>query len=143
MTKPIATKVVDTIGSDNIAIPYGLIRTVRWGMGRLGLYDFFSDFKSKGVPLGIIVEAMCVHLLEGGSSMSACSRDLANPLAKVERTYGWGISNQTIKRGLDDLGVYFEETLDAIWDGILGIYSPDKTDVYIDGSHVPVSGSKM
>ena len=143
MTKPIATKVVDTIGSDNIAIPYGLIRTVRWGMDRLGLYDFFSDFKSKGVPLGIVVEVMCVHLLEGGSSMSACSRDLSSPLAKVERTYGWGISYQTIKRGLDDLGLYFEETLDAIWDGILRLYSPEKTDVYIDGSHVPVSGSKM
>ena len=78
MTKPIATKVVDTIGSDNIAIPYRLIRTVRWGMERLGLYDFFSDFKSKGVSLGIILDVMCVHLLEGGSSKSVCSRDQSN-----------------------------------------------------------------
>ncbi|MBQ9690212.1 MAG: hypothetical protein IJV47_06365 [Candidatus Methanomethylophilaceae archaeon] len=143
MSKPVKTKAVDTIGCQNIAIPIGLIRLVRWGMERLGLYDFFSGFKVKGVPLGIIVEVMCVHLLENGSSMSACSRDLANPLARLERAYGWSISYQTIKRGLDLLGLYFEETLDAVWNGILRIYKPRRTDVYVDGSHVPVSGSRM
>ena len=83
--------------------------TVRAGFRRLGLYDYLDGFKEKGVPLSYAIELMCIHQLDGGSSMNKCGSLSDSPLVKDELCHGYTISRKTIERSLRLLDQYFED----------------------------------
>jgi len=126
----------------NISLPFGIMEMVRAGFRRLGLYEFLDQFKTKGVPLSCVVELMCVHQLDGGSSMNRCGELSSSDLAVTELCHGHKISRKTMERTLDILDTYFEETIEFMWNGLNKIYPDMCTDVYVDGSHVERYGPK-
>ena len=123
-------------------MPYGLMATVRAGFRRLGLYDYLDGFKEKGVPLSYAIELMCIHQLDGGSSMNKCGSLSDSPLVKDELCHGYTISRKTIERSLGLLDQYFEDILGFIWGRLNDLYAFINTDVYVDGSHVERYGPK-
>lgn len=126
----------------NISLSFGIMELVRKGFRRLHLYDFLNGFKEKGVPLGYVVELMCIHQLNGGASMNKCESDTSSPLAREELCHGYVISRKTMERALDLLDTYFEETIWFLWERLNEIYPDLNTDVYVDGSHITRYGSK-
>ena len=136
MAKQTTFKAVDAMGSGNISIFYGSILLVRKGFHRLQLYDFLNGFKEKGVPLGYVVELMCIHQLSGGASMNKCEAESSSPLAREELCHGFNISRKTMERALELLDLYFEETIAFLWKRLREIYPDLDTDVYVDGSHI-------
>ena len=126
----------------NISLSFGIMELVRKGFRRLHLYDFLNGFKEKGVPLGYVVELMCIHQLNGGASMNKCESDTSSPLAREELCHGHKISRKTMERALDLLDTYFEDTIWFLWERLNEIYPDLNTDVYVDGSHITRYGSK-
>ena len=126
----------------NISLSFGIMELVRKGFRRLHLYDFLNGFKEKGVPLGYVVELMCIHQLNGGASMNKCESDTSSPLAREELCHGYVISRKTMDRALDLLDTYFEETIWFLWERLNEICPDLNTDVYVDGSHITRYGSK-
>jgi len=142
MAKQTTFKAADAMGSGNISLSCGLILLVRKGFHRLQLYDFLNGFKEKGVPLGYVVELMCIHQLSGGASMNRCEAESSSPLAREELCHGFNISRKTMERALELLDLYFEETIAFLWKRLREIYPDLDTDVYVDGSHIRRYGSK-
>ena len=126
----------------NISLSFGVMELVRKGFHRLKLNGFLDGFKEKGVPLGYVVELMCIHQLTGGSSMNKCEERSSSPLAREELCHGFVISRKTMERGLELLDLYFEETIVYLWERLKEIYPDLDTDVYVDGSHVRRYGQK-
>ena len=126
----------------NRSLPFGLMRTVDVQMRRLGLSGFLDGLKSKGVPLSTVVGLMCVHQLNGGSSMSECGEWASDPIAVERLCGGRRVSGKTIERALDILSVYFDDVMDVLWKGINECYDVTETNVIVDGSHIPVNGVK-
>lgn len=125
----------------NKSLPYGIIHTVRACFRRLGLYEYPDRLKERGVPLIYVIELMCVYQLNGGSSMNECGVLLDSALVRDELCHGHRISRKTIERGLFLLDLYFEETIVHLWKRLNAIYPDLSTDAYVDGSHIPRSGS--
>lgn len=113
----------------NISLSFGIMELVRKGFRRLHLYDFLNGFKEKGVPLGYVVELMCIHQLSGGAYMNKCETDSSSPLAREELCHGYVISRKTMERALDLLDTYFEDTISFLWERLKGIYPDLDTDV--------------
>ena len=129
------------MASGNISLSYGVIKLVRKGFERLHLYDFLNGFKERGVPLGYVIELMCIHQLSGGASMNRCETETSSPLAREELCHGFIISRKTMERSLDLLDQYFEDVISFLWERLNGIYPNLDTDVYVDGSHIRRYGS--
>lgn len=136
VAKQTTFKAADAIASGNISLSFGIIRLVRKGFERLRLYGLLDGFKDRGVPLGYVVELMCIHQLSGGASMNRCEADSSSPLAKEELCHGYSISRKTMERALDILDQYFEDIISFLWERLNGIYPDLDTDVYVDGSHI-------
>jgi len=126
----------------NRSLPFGLMRMVEVQMERLGLREFLDSKKTKGVPLSKVVGVMCVYQLNGGSSMNECGGWVSDPIAVEKICGGNKISNKTIGRALEILSCHFDDVLDVLWKGINDRYDITETDVYIDGSFIPVNGVK-
>ena len=88
MAKQTTFKAADAMGAGNISLSFGVMELVRKGFHRLKLNGFLDGFKEKGVPLGHVVELMCIHQLSGGSSMNRCEERSSSPLAREERALG-------------------------------------------------------
>jgi len=126
----------------NISLPFGIMEMAGAVFRRLGLYGFLDQFKTKGVPLSFVIELMCIHQLDGGSSMNKCGEMWSTDLAAAELCHGHKISRKTMERALDILNTYFEETIEFMWNRLNEIYPDMCTDVYADGSHVERYGPK-
>ena len=122
------------------SLPFGIIAMARACFRRLGLYGFFDTLKSRGVPLGYVVELICVDHLSGGGSMNDCARRARSELVRDELCHGFVIGRKTMERALALLDQFFEETLACIWKRLREIYPGLGTDVYVDGSHIPRHG---
>ncbi|MBE6524745.1 MAG: hypothetical protein E7Z65_07775 [Thermoplasmata archaeon] len=142
MTKQTTFKAADTMAGGNISLSFGIMELVRKGFHRLRLNGFLDSFKEKGVPLGYVVELMCIHQLSGGASMNRCEEQSSSPLAREELCHGYTISRKTMERALELLDLYFEEIIAFLWKRLNEIYPDLDTDVYVDGSHVRRYGSK-
>ena len=70
MAKQTTFKAADAMVAGNISLSFGVMELVRKGFHRLKPNGFLDGFKEKGVPLGHVVELMCIHQLSGGSSMN-------------------------------------------------------------------------
>ena len=57
-----AVTALDESISDNLSVPYGLIRTVRHYLEFVGVLSYIRSLKSKGVRLDLIVVALCTYL---------------------------------------------------------------------------------
>ena len=126
----------------NISLSFGIMELVRKGFRRLRLYGFLDGLKEKGVPLGYVVELMCIHQLSGGASMNRCEADSSSPLAKEELCHGYSISRKTMERALETLDTFFEDIIAFLWAELNRIYPDLDTDAYVDGSHIRRYGSK-
>ena len=142
MTKQTTFRTADAKPSGNISMPFGIIELVRAGFRRLGLYGFLDSLKTKGVPLSYVIELMCIHQLSGGASMNKCGADASSPLMISELCHGYRISRKTMERALEILDTYLEDVLDFIWRKLKTIYAIERTDVYVDGSHIERYGHK-
>jgi len=142
MTKQTTFKAADAMAGGNISLSFGIMELVRKGFHRLRLNEFLDGFKEKGVPLGYVVELMCIHQLGGGASMNRCEEQSSSPLAREELCHGYTISRKTMERALELLDLYFEEIIAFLWKRLNEIYPDLDTDVYVDGSHVRRYGSK-
>jgi transposase len=130
------------VPNGNRSLPYGLMRMVEVQMRRLGISGFLDSLKAKGVPLSTVVSVMCVHQLNGGSSMNECGHWASDPIAVERLCNGKRVSNKTIGRALETMSAYFDDILDAIWEGMNRCYEITETDAIVDGSHIPVNGVK-
>ena len=54
--------------SENISVPYDLVKTVEHYLGSISILDYIDGFKTKGVPISRIAVAMCTHALMGNIS---------------------------------------------------------------------------
>ena len=142
MAKQTIFRTVEDRMCGNISLPFGIIEMVRAGFRRLGLYGFLDLFKTKGVPLSFVTELMCIHQLDGGSSMNKCGEMASSELMISELCHGHRISRKTMERALDVLDTYFEETIGFVWGRLKEIYPDIRTDVYVDGSHIERFGPK-
>lgn len=140
MTKQTTFRAADAIAEGNKALPYGVIATVRAGFRRLGLHEFFDQYKERGVPLGYVIELLCIDHLSGGRSMNECAQRMRSVLVREELCHGYDIGRKTMERALAFLDTWFEETIVHLWKELNRIYPDLNHDVYVDGSHVPRSG---
>lgn len=124
----------------NKALPFGTMAVVRAGFRRLRLYDFFNRFKERGVPLGYVIELMCIDHLSGGRSMNECASKMGSQLIRDELCHGHKIGRKTMERALASLDLWFEETIAHLWSELNRIYPDISHDVYVDGSHIPRNG---
>lgn len=53
-----------------ICVPLQVVRLVRSVFTRIGLRNYLNGIKDKGVPLGTVVEVMCIYNLCADSSMN-------------------------------------------------------------------------
>ena len=51
------------IADERIVVPIGIVRLIRSGFRRYGLHDLFNNFKDSGVPLGAVIENICISCL--------------------------------------------------------------------------------
>lgn len=128
--------------NDNISIPYGLVRTIEHYLGITGILELLDTFKTRGIPMGKIATAMCVHSLTGNNSMSNCSSWLEDPNVLKELGICGRMSQRTLNRGLEIVGEHTEEIICRLWKGINENFDLTDTDVNIDGSAVTVYGPK-
>lgn len=124
----------------NKSLPYGVMAVVRAGFRRLGLYDFFDSLKERGVPLGFVIELMCIDHLSGGRSMNECASRVDSKLVRDELCHGHVIKRKTMERALGLLDQWFEETIAHLWTELNRIYPDLDHDAYVDGSHIPRNG---
>ena len=87
-----------------------------------------EQFQGKGVPLGTVVEVMCIYNLCTDASMNRW-RELANKddLTKDFICYGYAISRKTMNRALEYLDNYFEEITAPIWMAVRTMYPNIRT----------------
>lgn len=126
-----------------ICVPLQVVRLVRSVFTRIGLRDFLNGFKSRGVPLGTVVEVMCIYNLCTDASMNRWG-ELANTdaLTKDFICYGYTISRKTMNRSLEFLDDYFEDITALIWRAVRTMYPDIKTHSYVDGSFIKRYGLK-
>lgn len=136
-------KADDSRSSESIAVPLGIVRLVRSSFRRFGLRKLLDGFKEDGVPLGLVIENLCITCLQQGSSMNDWD-DFVNR-SDVRRSYYCGtydIRRWTLQRGVERLGVYLEEIVLHLGSVLRGLYPDDPTHAYVDGSHVRRYGRK-
>lgn len=129
--------------SEAIVVPLGTARLVREGFRRFGLRQLIDGFKEKGVPMGLVIENLCISCLNEEYSMDDWD-DYVNR-SDLRREYFCStheIKRWTFQRDLDRLGDYLEEVVDhlvMVWRTI----DPDgATHAYVDGSHIKRYGPK-
>ena len=118
--------------------------TVRAGFRRLGLYDYLDGFKEKGVSLSYAIELMCVHQLDGGSSMNCSLPD--SHLVEGEPCHGQVFSRNTL--GFSD---WFSIDREGFFDrknnrlsGLIGIVLPEMgKEIFLEKSVCEHCGSTM
>lgn len=120
-----------------ICVPFQIVRLVRSVFTRIGLRDYLNGLKTKGVPLGTVVEVMCIYNLCTDSSMNRWG-ELANndDLTRDFICHGHTISRKTMNRALEFLDDYFEEITALIWRAVRTMYPDIRTHSYVDGSFI-------
>lgn len=126
-----------------ICVPLQVVRLVRSVFTRIGLRDYLNSIKDKGVPLGTVVEVMCIYNLCTDSSMNRWG-ELANRdgLTNDFICHGYTISRKTMNRALEYLDNYFEEITALLWRAMRTMYPDLRTDCYVDGSFIKRYGLK-
>jgi len=125
--------------NDNKSIAIGTIRAVRIYSERLGLRQALSPFKSKGVGLHILIEALIAYKLVENFSIEGCGRWLEDK--DVRAAFGLPeTSSRTLNRAVEIIGENLQEILSYLRKRILSVYDLEHTDVNIDTSSVPVYG---
>lgn len=128
---------------DRIIVPMGLVRLIRSGFKRYGLYDLFDSFKDSGVPMSIVIENLCIASLDARYSMNDLDHYInRNALRKEFYFKGHEIRRWTMNRDLQRLGDYLEEVFMHLGK-VMRFLDPDgPTHVNIDGSHITRYGTK-
>lgn len=126
-----------------IIVPIGIIRLIRSGFKRYGFHDLMNSFKDSGVPMGIVIENLCIASLDARYSMNDLDEFInRNELRKEFYCHGFEIRRWTMDRDLQRLGDYLEEVVMHIGK-VMRFLDPDgPTHAYIDGSHIRRFGSK-
>lgn len=128
---------------DRIVVPLGIIRLVRSGFRRYGLYDLLDQFKESGVPMGKVIENICICCMCEDFSMNDWDGYMNR--SELRRQYFCGdhsLRRWTLQRGLSRIGDYLEEVVEHLTE-IMRIVDPDgSTHAYVDGSHVKRNGPK-
>ena len=96
--------------NDNKSIAIGTIRAVRIYSERLRLRQALSPFKSKGVELHILIEALIAYKLVENFSIEGCGRWLEDK--DVRAAFGLPeTSSRTLNRAVEILGEHMQEIL--------------------------------
>lgn len=128
---------------ERIAVPLGIIRLVRASFRRYGLYDLLDGFKDGGIPLGKVIENMCMNSLRRDFSMNDWDRKVQG--CALRREYlcgGYDIRRWTMQRALERIGDHLEEVVDHLCRVTRVLYPSMPTHVYVDGSHIKRNGPK-
>ena len=128
---------------DRIVVPLGIVRFVRNGFRRYGLYDLLDRFKETGVPLSKVIEIICISCLCEDYSMNDWDGFMnRSNLRKQYFCENLNIRRWTLQRGLNRIGDYLEEVVEHLTK-ILRVMDPDgPTHTYVDGSHIERNGPK-
>lgn len=128
---------------DRIIVPMGIVRLIRSGFRRYGLYDLLDSFKDSGAPMSLVVENLCIASMDERYSMNDLDQYInRNPLRKEFFFKGHEVRRWTMDRDLQRLGDYLEEVFMHLTK-VTRFLDPDEpTHTNIDGSHVTRYGSK-
>lgn len=125
--------------NDNKSIAIGTIRAVRLYSERLGLREALSPYKSKGMELHKLIEALVAYKLVENFSIEGCGRWLKNK--DVRAAFGLPeTSARTLNRAVETIGANLQEILLQLRRRLLGLYDLEHTDVNVDTSSVSVYG---
>ncbi len=124
-------------------VPLGTVRLIREGFRRFGLHKLLDGFKESGVPLGLVIENLCIScLIEDYSMNDWVSFVNRSELRKQFYFEGVTIERWTVQRGLDRLGTYLEEVTEHLTKALRVVDPEGSTHAYVDGSHIERYGSK-
>lgn len=128
---------------DRIIVPLGIVRLVRTGFKRYGLYGLLDSFKDSGAPMSLVIENLCIASLDAKYSMNDLDQYInRNPLRKEFYFRGHEIRRWTMNRDLQRLGDYLEEVF-MHFRKVTRFLDPDEpTHANIDGSHITRYGAK-
>ena len=121
----------------------GNIRLVRASFRRYGLDVLLDGMKEAGIPLGKVIENMCINSLEGDFSMN--DWDIKLRRCDLRREFlceGRDIHRWTMQRGLARIGDYLEEVVEHLAKVTRVLFPDMPTHAYVDGSHVKRNGPK-
>jgi transposase len=125
--------------NDNKSIAIGTIRAVRIYSERLGLRQALAPFKSKGVELHKLIEALVAYKLVENFSIEGCGRWLENK--DVRAAFGLPeTSARTLNRAVEIIGEHLQGILLQLRRRVMSLYKLEHTDVNIDTSSVSVYG---
>lgn len=135
MTKTIsADECKSAIG--NISVPMGLITVVQGYLDKLGLTKLLDRYKAKGVRMSALTMMLIVFSLSENNSMAACAEWLKD--IRIRKLFGIkdNVSQRTLNRALQKLGVHREEIITELHRGITRTYPEMSKNIDCDGSSV-------
>lgn len=116
---------------------------MRSGFRRYGLYGLLNGMKEEGVPMGTVIENLCIACLHGNCSMKDLDEYVSrNPLRKEYYCGTMDIRRWTYQRDLGALGTYLEEVVDHLTRVSRAMFPDEPTHAYVDGSHIERHGPK-
>lgn len=127
--------------NENISFPVGTALAVQKYGDKLGFDDIFSRFKSRGVVLARLVEALVAYRLTENQSISCASKWINRP--DVLRQFGLcEFEERTLFRALELVGSNYEEAIHLLQNSIFSQYDFPHTDVNLDWTSLVLWGDK-
>lgn len=126
----------------NISVPMGLIKAVHGYLDVTGLTRCLDPLKAKGVRLGALTAMLIVFSLSEDNSMAACAKWLGD--ARIRKLFGIkdNVSQRTLNRALQMLGMNREKILLELYKGIGRLYPGLDRDIDADGSSVSMNSER-
>jgi transposase len=123
----------------NKSIAIGTIRAVLIYSERSGLREALGPFKSKGVELHRLIEALVAYKLVENFSIEGCGRWLEDKDVRVAFDLP-ETSSRTLNRVVEVIGEHLQDMLAHLRRRVISMYDLEHTDVNIDTSSVSVHG---
>jgi len=127
--------------SENISFPIGTVITVQKYSTKLKFKDIFDKYKTKGISLSNLIEALLTYKLSENRSISKAS-DWINREDILQEFNLDSFEERTLFRVLELVGDNYEEVILDIKTNLSSKYTFEHTDVNMDWSSLILWGKK-
>ncbi len=127
--------------SENISFPIGTVMTVQKYCDKLNFKEIFDKYKTKGIPLSNLIEALLAYKLSENRSISKASNWINREEVLNEFNLN-SFEERTLFRVLELIGDNYEEVILDIKTNLSSKYTFEHTDVNMDWSSLILWGKK-
>jgi len=134
-------RTLELIPNENISFPVGTALAVQMYSDKLGFGDIFSQFKSRGVDLARLVEALITYRLTENQSISCASKWINRPDVRKQFRL-CEFEERTLFRALELIGSNYEAVIHLLQNSIFSQYDFQQTDLNLDWTSMVLWGDK-